>query len=86
MSHLTRKVSEPIKISRWQPFSQDGRGTIKWYDRSVGDTGTEIGMNTLLGQLLSRSSSDEPSIVASSHPGSPYIQPAHWCFVLLRLS
>ena len=34
---------------------------------------------------LSRSSSDEPSIVASSHPGSPYIWPVHWYFVLLHL-
>ena len=35
---------------------------------------------------LSRSSSDEPSIVGSSHPGSPYIWPAPLCFALLRLS
>ena len=35
---------------------------------------------------LSRSSSDEPSIVASSHPDSPYIWPVHWYFALLHPS
>ena len=34
---------------------------------------------------LSRSSSDEPSIVASSHPGSPYIRRAHWYWYSLVL-
>ena len=35
---------------------------------------------------LSTSSSDEPSIVVSSHLGSPYIWPAHLCFLNRYLS
>ncbi|CAL8300471.1 unnamed protein product [Boreogadus saida] len=36
------------------------------------------------GYTCTPSFSDEPSIVASSHPDSPYIWPVHWYFALLH--
>ena len=84
-----RAARFPMKTPMTPPSQRDLPPS--WSTQSGCSTPEEVeqleGKDTHCNSMsLSRLSSDKPAIVTSSHPGSPYIWPACWYFVLLHHS